>query len=501
MPNNTLHIGDTFTPIEWAKFAIKKFDIFEKWLSGCSIFDPTMGEGNLLEALISYGLENGYTLDTLPTNKLFGNELNAAYYQRALIKFKSEFGLDMSAQFSNEDIMQLKPQPYDIIFGNPPWQNFVDLPTSYKEQIKKFFVKYNHIENRKNLLLGNSRIDIASLVIQIALNDFLKKNGDAIFFIPLSILLNDGANKHFRNYKTIDTTYQLTTVFDFNEKIVFKNVATRYGLAHFKSNHQQHFPIPYYRIENKVWKKYIARPIFDKTDPLSIIPSKDKNYLEKIQPIILPKSARPRQGINTCGANDIYFFDTITNLNNEQVMLSNKKKSDILLPRKFIFPLITSNQFRNLPANKWVLLPYNNEGKPMSWEDISLYPELKLYLENNEERLKNRKGILVQTSIKRGFWWVMLGVGSYNFAKFKIVWEAYGAKTFNPKLFEGNWQANQSLQAFIPADDVTTANKILVALKNNQIEQYLHSLKMEGTMNWAQPGKIQKFIQFSDCVL
>jgi hypothetical protein len=105
---------------------------------------------------------------------------------------------------------------------------------------------------------------------------------------------------------------------------------------------------------------------------------------------------------------------------------------------------------------------------------------------------------MIQTWRERGYWWALLGVGKYNFSKYKVVWEAYGRKTFEPKIFSGRWQANQSLQAYTPLSNKKEAKRILSALKNPAIEHYLRSLKMDGTMNWAQPGKIRKLFEFSD---
>jgi hypothetical protein len=105
---------------------------------------------------------------------------------------------------------------------------------------------------------------------------------------------------------------------------------------------------------------------------------------------------------------------------------------------------------------------------------------------------------MISSWINKGYWWVMLGVGPYNFFPYKIVWEAYGKKTFNPIIVSNKWQANQSLQAFIPLKDMTEVETVIKQLKNPLIENYLLSLKMEGTMNWAQPGKIKKFIKFKD---
>lgn len=105
---------------------------------------------------------------------------------------------------------------------------------------------------------------------------------------------------------------------------------------------------------------------------------------------------------------------------------------------------------------------------------------------------------MLNANMKRGYWWALLGVGEYNFFPFKIIWEAYGKAQFRPRIFSGRWQANQSLQAFIPVKTREEANRVLVLLNNKCVEDYLLSLKMEGTMNWAQPGKIKKLIRFEE---
>jgi hypothetical protein len=117
----------------------------------------------------------------LPTHNLFGNELNTIYYQNAITRFKQKYSIDLSSNFTNEDIFVLRPRKYDLILGNPPWQNFVDLP-EYKEKIKPFFLKYGLVKNRQSVLLGGSRIDISTVVIQLCIKDFLKENGEAVFF-------------------------------------------------------------------------------------------------------------------------------------------------------------------------------------------------------------------------------------------------------------------------------------------------------------------------------
>ena len=500
LSDKDLQIGDVFTPLKWGEFAIAKFDIFSKWINGASVFDPTMGEGNLLEALITYGLTQGLSIHELPTNRLFGNELNTVYFNKAISKFSQKYSLDMSKNFTNEDLLRLEPKKYDIIFGNPPWQNFVDLPESYKEQIKSYFFKFDLVGNTQNLLLGGSRIDIAALIIQISIKDFLVQNGEAIIFMPLSLFLNDGANRNFRTYSIGEVKYSVNTVFDFNDEDVFGGIATRYGLSHFIRNKNPIFPIPYYRNEDGTWNEYIAKPMFHETDPLSIMSNDEGGLFDNIKPVLIKKESSPRQGINTCGANDVYFFDDLNAINEDLVSVSNKNRDKVILPKKFIFPLITSKEFKGELSNpsKWVLLPYNKNGKPLEWKQIQQFPELHFYLESNKDILQGRKGVMLNAMLKRGHWWAMLGVGEYNFLPYKVVWEAYGKTTFNPTIFEGTWQANQSLQAFIPVKSLAEADRVQKDLSDKQIENYLLSLKMEGTMNWAQPGKIKKIIRYEE---
>lgn len=171
-----------------------------------------------------------------------------------------------------------------------------------------------------------------------------------------------------------------------------------------------------------------------------------------------------------------------------------------VLPRQFVFPLLTAKNFRNedYTPHKWVFLPYRTDGRPLEPRQIVEDKILSNYLLTKEQTLKNRKGTMLSAWISKGYWWAMLGVGDYNFAPYKIVWEAYGKSDFEPRIFDGNWQVNQSLQAYIPLKTMHEAEAILEKLQDKRIEKYLHSLKMEGTMNWAQPGKIKKLVRFEE---
>jgi hypothetical protein len=486
-----LRTGSVFTPPAWAAFAIEKYGLLELWLGGKTFFDPTMGEGNLLAALVEAALKNGHALADLPLANLFGLEINTACHRKAREAFMKNYGTDMGGNFFNADILAFNRLSFDVLFGNPPWCNFADLPPAYKKSIKPFFFEYGLIDNSRKMLLGNSRIDLAALVIQKTITENLKENGEAVFFLPLSLFLNGGAHGVFRRFTAKGKTYSLSSVYDFEKIDAFPNISTRYGLARFEKKNPRPGFVPYFRFENGAWAQYKARA--QKTDSPFLIPQNSKSTV-RIPRIEVPADAQPRQGINPCGAVSVFVFCAHEPVDEARC----KVNAACLLPRKYIYPLITSNNFKNAKEPlKWVLLPYNaRTGKPLSVKEMEEEPLLFGYLQSQRHILANRKGSLIQTQIRRGLWWSLLGVGPYSFCPYKVVWEAYGKNTFRPRIFPGNWQANQSLQAFIPCANRAVARQILARLSNPLVEQYLMASRMEGTMTWAQPGRIRSILRF-----
>ena len=487
-------IGDVFTPPEWGAAAAKWSGVLDCWLAGGTVLDPTMGEGNLLESLVLAAEERGLDPASLPFETLYGNELNTRHFQAALEKFRTRWNRDMSSNFSNLDFFDYNCLPFDAVFGNPPWTAFADLPSDYKDRVRGLFHHYDLVSDSRKLLLGGSRIDIAALVVQKAIGQHLRDGGIASFFLPLSLLLNDGAHERFRACSVNGIPFSILSVKDFAETNVF-GVSTRSGLVVFRRGESASYPIPYERLEGGQWIRCLARPLFAPTDPLSVYfrgTSEDGSRPDKIR---VRKDSKPRQGINSCGANEVFFFDRVEPAGDGLVSADGS-----LLPAAYVHPLITSKNFgEDGPSPvRWAFLPYDRNGKVLSAEAVGSDPHLKAYLSLRRGRLEGRKGSLIGAQIRRGLWWAMMGVGRYSFAPYKVVWEAYGKKSFQPRIFEGFWQVNQSLQAYIPCADAAEAQRVLHALRQPAVEGYLLAHRMEGTMNWAQPGRVGRLLEFTD---
>ena len=487
-----LKIGCVQTPIEWAIFLVEKFGVFEEWMRGATIFDPTAGEGNLLEALIISGLKKGIRVSDMPIINLYGNELNRTLYQHMLDKFYKKYGFDISSQVSNEDLLDLKPRFYDIIIGNPPWITFADLPENYKNKVRKHVFIYEMAKSPNELLLGKSRMNLAALIIRASIKKHLTIGGKAIFIMPLSLLLGEESSSSFRSYIVGDVFYAPLKVLDFGELRIFKEVNTRYGICSFEKGARPQFPIPYLLYTPNGWREEIASPISKLSDPLCVGNKSFRSIHIKVSPF-----SKPRQGVNTCGANEVFIFDEAKQSGPDFLYMSNKRYREVLLPSQFVFPLLTRAQFYPSAANqpaRWILIPYHRDGTILSWNEILQYPTLKTYLEENKPILLARKGLLIQSFIRKGYWWALLGVGAYSFAPYKVVWEAFGKASFRPIIFEGTWQANQALHAYMPARNLSEAQHIKEQLSQEDVYAYLAATRMAGTKSWAQPSRIERLL-------
>lgn len=500
---NTESIGVVFTPLHECKRIILLFNLFEKWLNGKTFFDPTAGEGNFIEAFIDIAVEKNIVITDQMLDRLFANEINKEFIEIFFKKIKKRFNISFPENnFFNKDIiLEDLDIKVDILIGNPPWANFNDLPNIYKNQIKSSFIKYDLVKNAKDLLLGGSRIDIAALVVSKTIQNHLVQKGEAYYFLPLSIFLNGDAHRHFRSYSINSINFCVNKIIDYKNVDIFEGaVSTRYGFVVFQRDIKQQFPIDYQITENKININTKASPLYFNDDALTISLS-DDNELFKTGDfkITLNEDQKPRQGINTCGRNDIFIFDFYESLNNDLVRVKNKN-NEAVLPKKYIFPLLTRSVVSGIEdaPEKWVLLPYNNiSGKILDRNELESSLELYRYLELHRQMLISRKGVLIQSGMKKGNWWCLLGVGPYSFAPYKIIWQAYGDKKFTVRLLEGRWQANQSMHAFIPFKSKEHAKDLFVQFQNPFIEKYLLSQRMEGTCNWAQPGKISKLLNIT----
>ncbi|MBN2209606.1 MAG: SAM-dependent DNA methyltransferase [Candidatus Coatesbacteria bacterium] len=471
---------------------MEEFGVAEKWIQGATVCDPTGGDGVFLLALIDAAQSQGTAIDAVLAARLYLMERRQEFIQDFLRCFRLKSGRDFpqSNVFQCDVILDAPSIKVDILVGNPPWANFTDLDATYKELLKPYFLEYGLVQDTRALLLGASRVDISALVITRTVESLLNKNGEAVFFVPLSLFFSDSAHLGFRKLSVKNTRFSIKTIYDFADEPVFESIATRFGIAHFVRDAVTQFPLPYRKRVGGQWKMQFAAPLHGDASPLSVCDTEEQwHALRRFEHIPIHSHQVPRQGVNTCGANRVFIFDRYPSF----------------LPEEFVYPLLTRECFANPDAqpSKFILLPHDrNSGRPLDGSMLRKQPRSWEYLNEHRDVLSNRKGTLINAWIKRGLWWACLGVGPYSFAPYKLVWEAFGRKEFNPVIVAESsgkpWQANQALHSFMPFHSDHEARAMLERFKDPLIEEYLLSLNMAGTCNWAQPGRVKKLLRVVD---
>ncbi len=490
------NIGKVETPLQWAKWLVEESGAYAAWRSGKAVLDPACGTGVFFEALIAMAIERGERVDRDCLARLIGVEISATDKHLFLERMSSASELEFPPEnFVVGDMLELQmDRQFDLIVGNPPWSNHCNLPADMKKRWQKLYIRHGLVQSKKDVLLGSSRVDICALVIKKCLDEHLKSSGMGAFFTPLSLLFNDGANDGMRPYPGSHHNYAISKIWDLGGERVFQGVSTRYGAIKFEKGRGQTWPVQTLVRVNGRWNGFHSTSSDGRSGGWV---RHEANAAPLAAPRIQAKRTnRPRQGINTCGANRVYMFDC-----HEDKYL-NYDGRQISIERDLLYPVMHKNIFSpnrasRIPRDRWILIPHDSQtGRPLTWDELAAFPHTREYLAENATSLKSRKGVMIGSSIRKGLWWSLFGVGPYAFAPWKVAWESLGQREFRPVVLRGVWQGNQAMHAYCPCYSEDEASALCQQLREPSLERWLKSFSMEGTCNWAQPGRVSKAMCF-----
>lgn len=581
--------GQFFTPPGWADRLIDG-EPLQRWSEGAHVLDPTGGDGALLEAFIRRALRatpasgpHSHSSDEAGPRTLRGEalsrlhmiEADPALIGRFRTRIAERYGVELPPECTRcADVLFDPPKRrYQVIVGNPPWMNFTELPADYREALKEEFLRYGLAPDRRRLLWGGARVDIAALVIARVMREFASGAGGrdagtrdaddkrasdnplaageqsaaggrdapavARWFLPLSLFFGDAAHAGFR--KLTATRFSVEALADLSHERVFKGVATDYGVAQMRAGESTVFPIASAdacpdsglfsgcttrlhageQVEQP-WRWETAGETegagaveaatsagvdvkagtgagADSNAGARIKAGVDARGERERERIVISPHSRPRQGVNTCGANELFMFRHDCRPPLEQALL---------------YPLICATDFaagagsagaesrgadredavhETHTPERLVFLPYDREsGKPLEEPVLKRdYPLSWEYLNAHRERLSARRGAVLRGVISRGYFWSLLGVGPYTFRRWKIVWRAYGKRDFQPRVFAGRWVPNQALQVAMAFETREEMVRVYRQLCDGRVARELRRSPSAGTPGFAQPGRVR----------
>ena len=343
---------------------------------------------------------------------------------------------------------------FDYVVGNPPWVNWESLPEEYRQETKPLWDKYGLFPHGgMDTILGKGKKDISMLMAYVALDRYLKKGGKLGFLITQSVFKTAGAGQGFRRFELGDgTPLRVLHVDDMVELQPFEGASNRTSLVVLQKGRPTKYPMRSYLYWKKTTKGkaigidstlaevaemttrkgFVAEPV-NEADPTSPWITGRPKALRAIRKIIGQSDYVAHEGVNTGGANAVYWVEIVAKRPDGLVVISNitkgaKRKVEevqAVIEPDLLYPLLRGRDVRRWRAepSAWIIMvqdPVKRKGIPEE-ELKARYPKTYLYLKRFEKELRQR------AAYKRYFketdpFYSMFDVGDYTFAPWKVVW-------------------------------------------------------------------------------
>jgi len=279
--------------------------------------------------------------------------------------------------------------------------------------------------------------------------------------ITQSVFKSTGGGQGFRKFVLPDDTpLKVLNVDDMVDLNPFEGASNRTSVVIMQKGNPTKYPVPYlYWTKTAIGKsipvtasleevlkmterkQFYAEPI-NKTDLTSSWLSGRPKALNAVRKILGQSDYIAHEGVNSGGANAIYWLEIIDKRKDGLVIISNitegaKKKVEniqMAIEPNLIYPLL-----RGRDVKRWKAVPSANilvthlprMGLIAIPEDKMKieYPKTYLYLKKYEKELRDRAAFKRYftkkdngRTISNGPFYSMFDVGDYTFAKYKVVW-------------------------------------------------------------------------------
>jgi len=383
---------------------------------------------------------------------------------------------------------------FDYIVGNPPWINWEHLPDSYREDTKHLWERYQLAGTYKGgrPRLGAVKVDIATLMTYVVADALLKEGGKLGFVITQSVF-KTAAGAGFRRFELPKQNKQkrplkVLHVDDMVELQPFEGASNRTAVLVLQKGQPTHYPIPY-----TVWRKVEgARFSYDSTlDEVLAATQRFECHAEPVDPRdstsqwltahpaalnairkVLGKACyKAHEGVNTGGANAVYWVQKTYTHPNGDVVVQNitegakvkVKQVSMTVEPNLLYPLLRGRDVKRWCAqpSAWIIVPRLNPQQVIPLSEMQVkFPKTYAYLKRFKPTLLQRKDAMTQGALKRGEPFYFYGaVGDYTFAPWKVVWPwiSKGVRSAVVGDFEGKVVLPEHNTYFISCDDCNEA--------------------------------------------
>ena len=518
-PTQVRHsMGEFYTPDWLAEFVIKTLVEKDKDAATRKYLDPACGSGTFLfNAIKKFGkesggeiLENVYGIDINPVSVLaaktnyllqyslhrnFNGALTIPIYHADTINspFPSD---DLFTHSERDEYDELSIPKVDYIIGNPPWVNWEYLPNEYRAKTIQKWKHYN-LFNVHGMEAGFIKEDISVLLTYVALDRYLKDNGQLGFVVKETLFKSIKHGEGFRRFyiapsKTPLNPYRVDDLTAFRP---FNGAINRSALLFMRKGEHVQYPVDYYYWETKTRKKRIpsdlsvdqidncfnfvlkkAKPSV-RSNPLSGWIAVESNLIDKLDTVLGENDYKARTGVFTGGANGIYWLEAknTSDLLIEASNITDKAKNKVKnvtkkVEKTFVYPFLTGKElgFWSYKYTKYILVPHTKKTKmyPVEKSVLAQFPKTMAYFEMFKKELQARKGFTsFDKHIHNEYYYALQRIGEYTFAPYKVAWR-YISKQFTPAVIEHVHDKLLGYRNVIPNE------KIIIVGFDDSVEAY-----------------------------
>jgi hypothetical protein len=342
------------------------------------------------------------------------------------------------------------------VAGNPPWVNWESLPDDYRQETAPLWAAHELFPHKGfDAILGKSKDDISVLMTYVALDKYVRDGGRLGFLITQSVFKTAGAGQGFRRFRLGDgTPLGVVHVDDMADLKPFEGASNRTAIVVLERGRTTRYPVKYShwykpgggsvipedvtleeikKEEIAAYREFYAEPV-NEADPTSPWITGRKPALKAAKKVIGASDYQAREGVNTGGANGVYWLEIVGRRPDGLVVISNftegaKRKVENVqtaIESDLLYPLLRGRDVHRWQAtpSAYVLVTHEPRMKlkAISEEEMAVrLPKTYAYLKYFEDDLRKRS-IYGRYFKKSDPFYTMFALGKYTFAPYKVMW-------------------------------------------------------------------------------
>lgn len=508
--------GEVYTP-EWLADHV----VESVWAENQSWIDPTAGCGSFALALARCARRHRATsIDFL------GIEPNpwaalaaAANWALAIAWLSGEPCGQRPIPIVCQDLLHMDRWPMrraTRVVGNPPWILWDDMSAELIEQTAVMWRHYGlFAESGMRSILGGGKKDLAMLITYAAADHCLERGGKLAFVLTASAFKSTVSGRGFRRLRLPDgCPLRILQVDDLTALRPFQRVSSKCATFVLQKGHEPSFPVPYF-----VWSSTASNPDAqlaepaDLGDPLSPWRHADLRSRRQLDAVLGGSHYQARLGVNSGGANGVYWFERLAVLNNGLWTMRNLSTSGkralpshtVDLEPDFLFPILRGNDVRRWFAtpSAWILLVQDTSRRiGLDLRTLSeIAPRCLEYLARFEPVLRSRAAFIryfhrTDSDGRHrpiGPFYTMFNVSRYSHAPVKVVWNRMGHRLAAAVVSgsEGKPIMPQETHCQFALENHDEAYYLAALLNSQWAQQTLESFGAAGK-SFATPGTIHR---------